>query len=425
MALTRNRPLTQSELRPQVARMNPRVLVAADPWVPALRAGRGSADDSPSNGDPAGPLSAIALQLDRLEAPELRFLESAVRAPVEFHSTPAGAGRLTGGADEIGRLLTGWSRGPEPGRSLARILGDTLETARLRRFDVPLAHGRTLELDGDPVLMGILNVTPDSFSDGGRYSDPERAVNHALEMAEAGAAIIDVGGESTRPGSEGVTARVERERVLPVVERIRERTDALISIDTSKAEVARAGIEAGAHLINDVTALRGDPGLAGVAAASDAGLVLMHMRGTPRDMQQDPTYEDVSAEVLSSLREALWLAHDRGVSPERTLVDPGIGFGKTLAHNLALLHRLSSLRSLGRPVVLGASRKSFLGQLTGVTEPDRRMPASLGIAALAATHGVSVLRVHDVAETRQAVRSARAMFTGRPPLDAGGSRGEV
>jgi len=408
--------------------MNPRVLVGSEPCALPLRpatarTGSGAPDGPPPAGDPTRPGPAITLLLDNLEEPELRFLESAVRAPVVFSAAPVRAGRLTGGACEIDRLLAGWSGGPEPGHSLSRVLGDILATAASRRFEVPVAHGRTLVLDGVPVLMGILNVTPDSFSDGGRYTRLDRAVEHAVAMAEAGAAIIDVGGESTRPGSEGVTSRVELERVLPVVDRIRERTDALISIDTSKAEVARRAIESGGHLINDVTALRGDPELAAVAAESGAGLVLMHMQGTPRSMQEEPTYEDVTAEVLAGLRAALWCAFDRGVSPERTLVDPGIGFGKTLAHNLTLLHRLSSLRSLGRPVVLGASRKSFLGQLTGVTDPARRMPASLGIAALATTQGVEVLRVHDVAETRQAIRSARAMFTGFPLAEADDARG--
>jgi len=189
----------------------------------------------------------------------------------------------------------------------------------------------------------------------------------------------------------------------------------ILNIDTSKAEVARAAVEAGAHLVNDVTALAGDPEMATVVAAVGAGVVLMHMRGSPRTMQDDPRYGDVVVDVARELRSALARARQAGIPPERTLIDPGIGFGKTLEHNLALLHRLGALRSLGRPLVLGASRKSFLGRLTGVALPSDRMPGSVAVAALAAAIGVEVLRVHDVPETLQAVRAARAVGCGRPP----------
>ena len=259
--------------------------------------------------------------------------------------------------------------------------------------------------------MGIVNVTPDSFSDGGRYLDPEAAIRHGLQLAAEGADVLDVGGESTRPGAAEVGAEEEIARVVPVVQAL-SGAGHRVSIDTSKSFVAERALAAGASIVNDVTAL-GDPEMAGVVARAEAGLVLMHMKGTPRTMQNDPTYGDVVGEVRDFLAGRLTVAIDAGVAEERVWLDPGIGFGKTVAHNLELIERLGDLRTLGRPVVLGASRKTFLGKLTG-REVDDRLAASLAVAVLGVARGANVLRVHDVAATRDALTVTEAVLESAP-----------
>jgi dihydropteroate synthase len=253
-----------------------------------------------------------------------------------------------------------------------------------------------------PLVMGVLNVTPDSFSDGGAFVDPAAAIAHAQQMAADGADLIDVGGESTRPGAEPVTAGEELRRVLPVLEGMAGTVSAPRSIDTSKAEVARAAIAAGVSFVNDVTALRADPGTAAVVAEAGVEVCLMHMRGEPRSMQDDPRYEDVVSEVKSFLEERLVFAVAEGISEERIWLDPGIGFGKTVEHNLELIRRLGEIAQIGRPVVVGASRKRFLGALTGRNEGDR-LAGSLAAAVLAFDRGATMLRVHDVRPTRDAL----------------------
>jgi dihydropteroate synthase len=258
-----------------------------------------------------------------------------------------------------------------------------------------------------PSVIGILNVTPDSFSDGGAFLDPEDAVAQARRLLEEGAAIVDVGGESTRPGSGGVPAEEELRRVVPVLERLE---GLPVSIDTSKAEVARRAIELGAVMVNDVTALRGDPELAGTIADSETYVCLMHMLGPPRTMQDDPRYDDVVSEVSRFLEERLAFAVEAGIAEERICLDPGIGFGKTVEHNLELLNRLGELAALGRPVLVGASRKRFLGRVLG--DPDAITgPVSAGVAAavLAYERGASLFRVHDVHEHVEALAAARAI----------------
>ncbi len=258
-----------------------------------------------------------------------------------------------------------------------------------------------------PSVMGVVNVTPDSFSDGGVNLDPAVAIASARRMAAEGAAIVDVGGESTRPGSEGVDAAEELRRVVPVLEGLA--GEVPVSIDTSKAEVARQAIALGAELVNDVTALRGDPGLAGVVADSGAFLCLMHMRGEPRTMQADPRYDDVVAEVAAFLEERLAFAVGAGIAEERVCLDPGIGFGKSVEHNFELIRRLDELTALGRPVVVGFSRKSSLGKLLG--DPDATtgsIAASVGAAVAAYERGATVLRVHDVREHVEALTAATA-----------------
>jgi dihydropteroate synthase len=255
-----------------------------------------------------------------------------------------------------------------------------------------------------PSVMGVINVTPDSFSDGGIHLDPEVAAAVARRMVEDGAAIVDIGGESTRPGSAGVSTEEELERVVPVLDRLA--GEIPISIDTSKAAVAQAALERGAILVNDVTALRGDPELAGVVAASGAYLCLMHMQGEPRTMQQEPRYDDVAAEVAAWLEERLAFAVAAGIAEERICLDPGIGFGKTVEHNLELVRRLDVLLALGRPVVVGFSRKSSLRKLTG---SDDLLGASVAAAVAAFERGATILRVHDVKPTVDALTVAGAI----------------
>jgi dihydropteroate synthase len=257
-------------------------------------------------------------------------------------------------------------------------------------------------------IMGVVNVTPDSFSDGGAFLDPDAAINHGLRLAFEGADLLDVGGESTRPGAAPVSAREELDRVLPVVEGIRARNpEVRISIDTAKAAVAAAALDAGADYVNDVTALRGDPDMAALVAERGADVCLMHMRGTPRTMQTEAHYDDVVADVREFLEERIAAATAAGIALERIEVDPGIGFAKTVDHNLELLGRLRELTTLGRPVVLGTSRKSFLGTITG-RETAERMPATLATVVMGYERGAEVFRVHDVAPARDALVVAAA-----------------
>jgi dihydropteroate synthase len=259
-----------------------------------------------------------------------------------------------------------------------------------------------------PSVMGVVNVTPDSFSDGGLNFRPEDAVAAARGMLEEGAAIVDVGGESTRPGSEGVSAQEELRRVVPVLAELAGQVP--VSIDTAKAEVARRAIELGAELVNDVTALRGDPGLAEVVASSGAYLCLMHMQGEPRTMQDSPTYEDVAADVAAFLEERMRFAVDAGIPEDRICLDPGFGFGKTVEQNFELLGRLDEIVALGRPVLVGLSRKRSLGRILG--DPDATigpLSASLAAAVEAYERGAAIFRVHDVREHVEALRVAAAV----------------
>ena len=255
-----------------------------------------------------------------------------------------------------------------------------------------------------PSVMGVLNVTPDSFSDGGVHLDPDVAAAAARRMVEEGAALVDVGGESTRPGSDGVSVEEELARVVPVLDRLG--AEIPLSIDTAKAEVARVALERGAILVNDVTALRGDPELAGVVADAGAYLCLMHMQGEPRTMQDEPRYDDVASDVAAFLEERLAFAVAAGIPEERICLDPGIGFGKTVEHNLELVRRLDVLIALGRPVLVGLSRKSSLKKLTG---SDDLLGASIAAAVAAFERGASILRVHDVKPTVDALTVAAAI----------------
>ena len=271
-----------------------------------------------------------------------------------------------------------------------------------------LAKGQTISFSNRPLLMGIVNVTPDSFFDGGRFLDPEAAVAHACQLVEEGADLLDIGAESTRPGSIPVEETEERRRLIPVVTAVAKAVSVPISVDTSKAVVAKAAIDAGAVIVNDVTALRGDPAMVDAIVVSGVGVVLMHMKGTPQTMQKAPKYHDVVEEVEDFLAERVRFALEGGVAKNQIMLDPGIGFGKTLAHNLDLLAQLRTFTKLGFPLLVGPSRKGFIGELVEQSVQDRAW-GTAGAIALAVEQGANVLRVHDVAGMKDVVRVAAAI----------------
>jgi len=277
--------------------------------------------------------------------------------------------------------------------------------------------GRPWKIGGDIVdlarhgmIMGVLNVTPDSFSDGGNFFSIEKAVAHGVKMTGEGAQIVDVGGESTRPGAESVFSQEELHRVIPVIEKLRSKIDTFISIDTSKAEVASAALDVGASIVNDVTGGRGDPEMMPLIAKRSAAFVIMHMQGNPRTMQIEPRYLDVVAEVADFFRQQYGRALECGVDPMAIAFDPGIGFGKTPEHNLELLKHLAGLRVQDRPLVIGVSRKSFLGKLTGASNTNERLAPTIALTSLLRSRGANVLRVHDVKENAAALRVTEAIL---------------
>ncbi|MFH1665623.1 MAG: dihydropteroate synthase [Candidatus Omnitrophota bacterium] len=268
---------------------------------------------------------------------------------------------------------------------------------------------RALPLKERVCLMGILNVTPDSFSDGGKYLDPSRAVERAKRMVEEGADIIDVGGESSRPGSRRVSAEEELGRILPVIKALSAEIEVPVSVDTYKSEVAREALSCGASIINDITALRGDPGMAGVIAGFGAGVALMHMKGTPGNMQDDTRYDDLLGEIYLYLEGSVRLAEAAGIASDRIMIDPGIGFGKTAGQNFELLRGLSYFKKLGKPLLVGTSRKSFLGEVTGKGAGERIFGTAATVAA-AIMNGADIVRVHDVGEMRDVARVTRKIM---------------
>lgn len=276
-------------------------------------------------------------------------------------------------------------------------------------------HG-SLKLAGRTALVGILNVTPDSFSDGGRYLNADEAIAHGVRLAEEGADLIDIGGESTRPGARPVSAEEELERVLPVIRGLRRAVAIPLSIDTYKSRVARAALDEGADVVNDISALRFDLAMASVVVTENVPVVLMHMQGTPRTMQERPFYRDVVAEVRDFLSERFRFALAEGVKPEQIVVDPGIGFGKDLEHNLALLRDLSALEALGRPILVGPSRKTFVGKILGIG-PEDRLEGSLAAAVAAVLAGANMIRMHDVREARRAIAIADALRYGTAHIE--------
>lgn len=268
---------------------------------------------------------------------------------------------------------------------------------------------REFQLGAKPLLMGILNVTPDSFSDGGRFYGGDRAVEHGLKMAWEGADILDVGGESTRPGAAPIPADEELDRVIPVIKALSRSCQAVLSVDTMKSAVAEQALASGAHIVNDVSALTADPRMADVVRESRAGAILMHMRGEPRTMQEDPRYEDVVREVRDYLQARIEKLAGKGIDRDALAVDPGIGFGKTAEHNVRLLACLSALRACGRPIVVGLSRKRFLERLTG-RGVEERLAGSLGALAYGLLAGAQIMRVHDVRESRDVIEVMNALI---------------
>jgi len=266
------------------------------------------------------------------------------------------------------------------------------------------ARGTHLALGERTYIMGILNVTPDSFSDGGRFFDRGKAIEHALAMVRDGADVIDVGGESTRPGAEGVSEREELDRVIPVIKELRQKTGIVLSVDTRRSNVAQEAVEAGAQIVNDVSGLGYDKDMAAVVADSGAALIVMHMKGTPKDMQSSPGYVDCIGEVMAGLRKSVQIARDAGVKEEKIIIDPGIGFGKMFEHNLQILNRLDEFHAIGRPICVGTSRKAFIGKALGIDDPGQRLSGTIATCVLAIIKGANLLRVHDVRQVRQAAQ---------------------
>ena len=303
---------------------------------------------------------------------------------------------------------TGSAPPPEDDRGA----GTAIAADSVRRWSLPVREG-SLELGAGTRLLGVVNVTPDSFSDGGRYHRADAAVEHAIALVEEGCDALDVGGESTRPGADPVPADEEMHRVLPVVEHLARAVPVPISIDTTKAGVARAALEAGASIVNDISGGRLDPGMGPLLAERGVPVVVGHLRGTPRTMQDHASYRDPVAEVLGELRLACAELLKVGVDPRRIVVDPGLGFGKRPQDNLEILRRLAEFRSLGRPVLVGPSRKSFLGAILGGREPSGRAWATAAAVALSVSGGAAFVRVHDVGAMRDVVRTAEAIREGR------------
>ena len=377
------------------------------------------------------PPGSVGLRVDGLPGRTRALLlrRRPPRSPPGLRRLPAGPSALVflGPAEGLRSLPPDWSRiSPSlvPLAARAERALDRFFTRSVQRWR--LAHGRELTVGGEPRIMGVVNVTPDSFFDGGRLRTPDQAVRHARALAQQGAALLDVGGESTRPGARPLSVPQELRRVLPVVERLARTSELLLCVDTRHAEVARRAIRAGAHVVNDVGGLR-DPALRRVVRREEAGVVVMHMRGTPRTMQRNVQYTDLRGEVYAFLEERTRTAMDEGIPPEAVVVDPGLGFGKSFQGTLELLGHVGEFRALGFPVLVGASRKGFLGALLGGALPGERLEASVAAALLAVERGASLVRVHDVGPTARALRVLSAVHgwsaapggpSGAPGVDA-------
>ncbi len=330
-------------------------------------------------------------------------------ASFSFFQDRAGEMALTGAPDQLKRLSSIIAADQRIPALLSRRFDSLLDNFLRTDYKID-CKGTILDLGGRTHIMGVLNATPDSFSDGGRFVDPEKALAHAREMAAAGADIIDIGGESTRPGAAPLSEEEELRRIIPLIERLSAELAVPISVDTYKSTVAKKAIEAGARIVNDISGLRFSRDMANVVADTGVAVVIMHIKGTPRDMQQDPVYDDVVGEVMSYLEEGLELAIKAGVDREKILIDPGIGFGKTLGHNLLILNRLDEFRALGRPIVLGTSRKKFIGAVLDIPAPEQRLAGTAATVAIGIERGARVLRVHDVALMAQVAKMTDAIL---------------
>jgi len=314
---------------------------------------------------------------------------------------------LLGTERQFEELILKLGRQPFGLSLLSQEIKKALSNYQKRDFKLNF-KGHTLQLGKRTLIMGILNVTPDSFYDGGRYNNARQAVERALQMAEEGADIIDIGGQSSRPGANSVEEKEELERVIPVIKKLASRIKVPISIDTYKAGVAKKAIDAGASMVNDISALRMDEKMANIVRSIGVPVCLMHMQGTPRNMQKNPRYRDVVSEIFAFLKERIDFCEQAGIDIEKTIVDPGIGFGKTVLHNLEILKNLNQFKSLGRPIMVGVSRKSFIGKVLQL-EPEERLEGSLASAIWCMIKGASILRVHDVRETKRAVKIVEAI----------------
>jgi dihydropteroate synthase len=340
-------------------------------------------------------LQKIFVMSDRPDRPAF---DAAQPGRVSMHGTPSQL-------QHCAERLAGHPALPEHIRTAIRGRFDNY-----RRTEYRLAvGGRDLDLGNRTHIMGVLNVTPDSFSDGGQFADADRALAHGREMAAAGADIIDIGGESTRPGAEPLSQDEELRRIIPVIERLSADCPIPLSVDTYKSSVAVRALKAGASIVNDISGLRFSPDMGRVVADHGAAVVLMHIKGTPRDMQVDPAYDDVVAAILQYLEGSIGIALRAGIRADRILIDPGIGFGKTAEHNLTILDRLDEFRVLGCPIVLGTSRKRFIGSVLGIDEPMGRVMGTAATVALGIARGAKVVRVHDVAEMVQVARMTDAI----------------
>jgi dihydropteroate synthase len=330
-------------------------------------------------------------------------------APSFFPAVPLTDLVLGGSPDQLKHLIRAISSSKEFPPEVAKNIDSLLDNHLRSDYKID-CRGKVLDLGLRTHVMGILNATPDSFSDGGRFAAADRALAHAREMAAAGADILDIGGESSRPGALPVPEEEELRRIIPLIERLSAELTVPISVDTYKSSVARKALEAGASIVNDISGLRFSPDMAKVAADFGAAVVIMHIKGTPRDMQQNPVYTDVVGEVRAYLEEGIDLAVGAGVDREKIMIDPGIGFGKNLEHNLTILGRLDELRGLGRPIVLGTSRKKFIGTVLDIPVADQRAFGTAATVALGIERGASIVRVHDVARMAQVVRMTDAIL---------------
>jgi len=344
------------------------------------------------------------LELENLDSDACTAVHDlAARSCVQADTVGGALFRLSGTETGLRALAAALAQIPSASHVSAEILG-VIEAFSASAFSLDFPGGR-LDLGRTPLIMGVLNVTPDSFSDGGAFFRKEEAVDRALEMIEQGADIVDVGGESTRPDAEPVSVEEELTRVVPVIAQIAERSHVPVSIDTYKSKVADEALNVGAKIVNDISALRFDAEMASVVAEHAVPVILMHILGTPRDMQHNPAYLDVVAEIVAYLRSALAHAVAEGISWDRTVIDPGIGFGKTVSHNLQIIGRLSEFKSLGRPILIGTSRKSFIGKVLGLEVGERVFGTAATVAA-SVLAGAHIVRVHDVAEMKQVARMA-------------------